>query len=89
MKVQTIRENTEPFGTEYSCMMAILIEGKLVVVRSDSEEFNQVKNLILSSKKLAPKGIAQEASEEDLKFFSAQVKNSKQGKILQNLIAEK
>jgi len=76
MKIQTIRENSEPFGTEYSCMMALIIHGKLVIVRTGSEEFKQIEKLVMSSKRLSPNGVPKEASEEDIAFFINQFRNS-------------
>ncbi len=69
MKIQTIRENAEPFGTEYSCMMAIIVHGKLVVVRHGTKEFEAAEKLILSSNRISPKGIPKEATGDDLLFF--------------------
>jgi len=69
MKIDTIRENAEPFGTEYSCMMMIIVKGKLVFVPVGTREFEGVEKIILSSEKFAPKGIPKEASGEDLLAF--------------------
>lgn len=75
MKVQTIRENTEPFGTEYSCMMAIIVDGKLVIIRSGTREFEEARKLVLSSDRLSPKGAPKEATGDDLLFFFNQLRN--------------
>jgi len=80
MKIETIRENIEPFGTEYSCMMAIIINGKLVVVRSGTKEFDMVKKVILSSDRLSPKGVAKEATGDDRLFFFDQLRATRQTK---------
>ena len=81
MRVQTVRENSEPFGTEYSCMMAIIINGKLVIVRPDTEEFKKVEKLILSSDRFSPKGIPKEATGDDLLFFVNQLRDIGPAKI--------
>ena len=81
MRVQTIRENAEPFGTEYSCMMVLLVKGKLVVVRSGTKEFEQVENIILSSNRLSTEGIPKEATGDDLLFFFNRLRSRKSAKI--------
>ena len=73
MKVKIIRENTEPFGTEYSCMM-MMVDGKLVFIRPGTKEFEAIQEVIRSSDDLAPRGVPKEATAEDFAFFFNQLR---------------
>ena len=73
MQIETIRKNSEPFGTEYSCMMAIVLDGKLVVIRSGTKEFKAVEDIVRASSKLASRGKVKQAKDQDLAFFVKQL----------------
>ncbi|MFZ3058397.1 MAG: hypothetical protein WA102_01550 [Candidatus Methanoperedens sp.] len=69
MRIETIRENAEPFGTEYSCMMMLIVKNKLVIVRPGTKEFEAIEKVVLQSNRLTTKGIPKEATGDDLHFF--------------------
>ena len=81
MQVQTIRENSEPFGTEYSCMMAIVVEGKLVIVRSGTREFEEAVKIVLSSERYSDKGVPREATGDDLLSFVNRLRSTEPAEV--------
>lgn len=73
MQIETVRRNSEPFGTEYSCMMAIVLDGKLVVVRPGTKEFKAVEEIVRASSKLATRRGVKQAKDADIAFFVKQL----------------
>jgi len=73
MQVDTVRKNAQPFGTEYSCMMAIVLDGKLVVVRPNTKEFEAVERIVRASAEHVAHGQVKHASDADIAFFVKQL----------------
>lgn len=73
MKIQQIREPLQPYGTEYSCMMMLVLDGELVVIRPGTEEFEKVTEMVRSFKNYSIDGKVKTASTDDMLFFFNQV----------------